>query len=200
MPSLKHLLLPHKSSLLVYPMPYSLPWLQQQPLVETKFLFFWGHTPKQAGEVDKSCFSQWFPAPFTVDGRTYPTAEHWMMAEKARLFGDEAVRERIMAAKHPNDVKKLGRQVQDFEPSRWDAAKFDLVVTGNYHKFKQHETLENYLLTTGDQVLVEASPVDAIWGIGLAADHPDAAQPASWRGENLLGFALMAVRDQLRRA
>lgn len=179
-------------------MPYSLPWLLAQPTA--KYLYFWGHTPKQAGEVDKSCFSQWFPAAFTVDGAAYPTAEHWMMAEKARLFDDEDVRQRILAAKHPNEAKKLGRLVQGFEPTRWDEVKFNLVVAGNYYKFSQHPALRDYLLATGERVLVEASPVDAIWGIGLAADHPDAAQPKNWRGENLLGFALMAVRDQLRTA
>lgn len=177
---------------------YSLPWLLVQSA--PKYLYFWGHTPRQAGEVDKSCFSQWFPAAFTAGGETYPTAEHWMMAEKARLFEDEDVRKRILAARTPGEAKKLGRQVQSFELSRWDEVKFDLVVAGNYHKFSQHPALQAYLLTTGDRVLVEASPVDAIWGNGLAADHPDATQPSRWPGENLLGFALMAVRDQLRAA
>ena len=177
---------------------YSLPWLLAQE--NPKFLHFWGHTPKQKDTVDKSCFSQWFPAAFTADGDTYATAEHWMMAEKARLFADEAVRQRVLAAKSPGEAKKLGRQVKNFDPARWDEVKFNLVVAGNYHKFSQHPALRDYLLGTGDQVLVEASPVDAIWGNGLAADHPDAAQPARWPGENLLGFALMAVRDQLRTA
>jgi len=110
------------------------------------------------------------------------------------------VRQRIIAAKHPAETKKLGREVTGFDPLVWDAQKYDLVVTGNYHKFSQHAELQEYLLTTGDRVLVEASPVDAIWGIGLAADHPDALQPARWPGQNLLGFALMEVRDQLRTA
>jgi ribA/ribD-fused uncharacterized protein len=179
-------------------MPYSLSWLLAQPA--PKYLYFWGHTPKQAGAVDKSCFSQWFPAAFEAAGDTYPTAEHWMMAEKARLFEDEAVRQRILGVRTPGEAKKLGRQVQNFDPARWDEVKFNLVVAGNFYKFSQHPALRDYLVTTGDRVLVEASPVDAIWGIGLAADHPDAAQPAKWPGENLLGFALMAVRDQLRTA
>jgi len=179
-------------------MPYSLAWLIEQPATETKYLFFWGHTPKQPNTVDKSCFSQWFPAAFTVAGDTYATAEHWMMAEKARLFGNDDVRQRIISARHPDEAKKLGRQVLGFDPLVWDAQKFDLVVTGNYHKFSQHPQLKDYLLTTGSRVLVEASPVDAIWGIGLAASHPDAEQPAKWPGQNLLGFALMEVRDQLR--
>jgi ribA/ribD-fused uncharacterized protein len=176
---------------------YSLPWLLGQP-ADLKYLFFWGHTPKQKGVVDKSCFSQWFPVAFTVAGDTYATAEHWMMAEKARLFGNDDVRQRIIAARHPDEAKKLGRQVTGFDPAVWDAQKYELVVTGNYHKFSQHPALRDYLLTTGERVLVEASPVDAIWGIGLAGSHPDATQPARWLGENLLGFALMEVRDQLR--
>ena len=179
-------------------MSYSLPWLLNQPA--PKYLFFWGHTPKQKDVVDKSCFSQWYPAAFEVAGDTYATAEHWMMAEKAHLFGSNDVRARILAAKHPAEAKKLGREVTGFDPLVWDAQKYDLVVTGNYHKFSQHAELQEYLLTTGDRVLVEASPVDAIWGIGLAADHPDALQPARWPGQNLLGFALMEVRDQLRTA
>jgi ribA/ribD-fused uncharacterized protein len=179
-------------------MTYSPSWLLTQ--VSPKYLFFWGHTPKQAGTVDKSCFSQWFPAAFEVGSETYATAEHWMMAEKARLFGDESVRQRILAARHPNEAKKLGRLVTNFDPTRWDAVKFELVQAGNQHKFSQHDELKTYLLTTGDRILVEASPMDAIWGIGLAADHPDADQPARWPGENLLGFALMAVRDLLRAA
>jgi ribA/ribD-fused uncharacterized protein len=181
-------------------MAYSLSWLLQQPPAETKYLFFWGHTPKQKNVVDKSCFSQWFPAAFTVAGTTYATAEHWMMAEKARLFGNDDICRRIIAARHPDEAKKLGRQVTGFDPQVWDEQKYDLVKAGNYHKFSQHPPLQAYLLTTVDRVLVEASPVDTIWGIGLAADSPDAASPARWRGPNLLGFALMEVRDQLRPA
>jgi ribA/ribD-fused uncharacterized protein len=178
-------------------MLYSTSWLLEQPPAETKLLFFWGHTPRQAGVVDKSCFSQWYPAAFEVAGETYVTAEHWMMAEKARLFGSDDVRQRIIAAKHPAEAKKLGRQVRDFDPQVWDAQKYALVIAGNYHKFSQHAELRDYLLTTQSRVLVEASPVDAIWGIGLAADHPDATLPAAWPGQNLLGFALMEVRDEL---
>ena len=181
-------------------MPYSTSWLLAQLSAETKYLFFWGHTPKQKDAIDKSCFSQWFPAAFNVAGETYATAEHWMMAEKARLFGNDEIRQRIIAARHPDEAKKLGRQVLNFDPQVWDEQKYELVNTGNYQKFSQHSPLQDYLLTTGDRVLAEASPVDAIWGIGLAVSHPDAMQPAKWPGENLLGFALMEVRDQLRRS
>ncbi|PJJ52849.1 NADAR family protein [Hymenobacter chitinivorans] len=161
-----------------------------------EYLYFWGHTPKP-GAVGKECFSQWYPAAFELEGHSYPTAEHYMMAEKARLFQDEATRAAILAAKSPNDAKKLGRQIQNFEEAAWLAARFDIVVRANAAKFSQHPALREFLLNTGQQVLVEASPVDAIWGIGLAQDHAAAANPATWRGLNLLGFALMQVRDLL---
>jgi ribA/ribD-fused uncharacterized protein len=160
-----------------------------------KYLYFWGHTTK--GELGKECFSQWYPAPFTLNGDMYPTAEHYMMAEKARLFGDAATRTAILQTTHPNEAKKLGRTVRSFDEARWNAMRFEVVVQANAAKFRQHPALREFLLSTGTRVLVEASPVDAIWGIGLAQDSPEASQPASWRGLNLLGFALMEVRTLL---
>jgi len=163
-----------------------------------KFVFFWGHTERSAHDVTKACFSQWRPSPFTVDGATYATAEHWMMAEKARLMGDDAIRSRILDAKHPADAKKLGRQVQPFDNDLWQKHCLDVVIEGNIHKFGADDAMREVLLATGDRVLVEASPKDRIWGIGLAADHDDAKHPQAWRGENLLGEALMHVRERLR--
>ncbi|WP_035603590.1 NADAR family protein [Haloferula sp. BvORR071] len=163
-----------------------------------KFLFFWGHTPSGDGSVTKTCFSQWFESPFGVDGITYATAEHWMMAEKARLFGDIAAVDKIVAASHPKQAKELGRGVANFDDNVWKRERFDIVVRGNLAKFRAHSTMREFLLGTGDRVLVEASPRDTIWGIGLGADNPCAEKPAKWRGLNLLGFALMEVRRQLR--
>ena len=121
-----------------------------------------------------------------------------MMAEKARLFADDEALSRIIAAKSPAEAKKIGREIQCFVPKVWDEQKYQIVKTGSWHKFSQHKALADFLLLTNDRILVEASPVDAIWGIGLAADAADAENPARWRGLNLLGFALMEVRDQLR--
>lgn len=162
-----------------------------------KYLFFWGHQPRRDGALDKACLSQWFAAGFTLEGVFYPTAEHFMMAEKARLFGDEATWEQILSAPHPHAAKKLGRQVHPFDENRWQAARFDIVVAGNTAKFSQNNALQSFLQGTRQRVLVEASPVDRIWGIGLAADDPRAALPEQWRGLNLLGFALMDVRDRV---
>jgi hypothetical protein len=150
--------------------------------------------------LDATCLSQWFPAPFVVEGALYPTAEHYMMAGKAALFGDEAARERILAAAQPGAAKKLGRTIQNFDEETWAQHRFEIVVQGNYHKFGQNPRLRDFLLATAGRVLVEASPLDRIWGIGLGRTNPAAQNPEAWPGLNLLGFALMQVRGRLRRA
>lgn len=122
-----------------------------------------------------------------------------MMAGKARLFGDEESVPGILAARTPAEAKKRGRLVRGFDDAAWTAARFELVVDGNVAKFGQDPALRDYLLGTRDRVLVEASPVDRVWGIGLAADDERAADPARWRGLNLLGFALMEARERLAR-
>lgn len=162
-----------------------------------KYLLFWGHRPEINGQVGPGSLSQWWPSEFTVAGVTYATAEHWMMAGKARLFGDDQVLPRILQARTPAEAKKLGRLVEGFDEERWAAARFELVVQGNVAKFGQDEDLRAYLLGTAQRVLVEASPMDRLWGIGLAADNERATNPAKWRGLNLLGFALMEARARL---
>lgn len=181
-------------------MTFNKNWLSQKYTdpKDIPFFFFWGHQPSQDGTITKSCFSQWWVAPFEVDGMTYRTAEHWMMAGKARLFKDAETLGIILAAKNPADAKKAGRLVQRFDAKIWDAHKFDIVVEGNWHKFRQNETLGGFLAGTENRVLVEASPRDTIWGIGMGDKHPNARNPEKWRGENLLGFALMEVRDKLK--
>ncbi|MFJ6673589.1 NADAR family protein [Actinosynnema sp. NPDC091369] len=164
----------------------------------TKYLFFWGHEARPGAPVGKQCLSQWWEAPFTVDGRTFPTAEHFMMHGKALLFGDEGTAGRVLAARTPGEAKALGRQVRGFTEDVWVAERLDVVVRGNLAKFGAHHDLREFLLGTGDRVLVEASPLDRVWGIGLAADDERAADPARWQGLNLLGEALMEVRARLR--
>jgi ribA/ribD-fused uncharacterized protein len=165
-----------------------------------RYLTFWGHQPPPGGGAGKGCLSQWWPSAFTVDGETYASAEHFMMAAKALLFGDAETADRIRAAPHPRRAKDLGRQVRGFDEQRWAEQRFDLVVAGNLAKFGQHAELRDFLIGTGSRVLVEASPYDKIWGIGLAADHEHSTSPEHWPGLNLLGFALMEVRQQLQAA
>jgi ribA/ribD-fused uncharacterized protein len=162
--------------------------------VTPKFLFFWGHRASASGRIGAECLSQWWPAPFVVDGVGYATAEHFMMAGKARLFGDDEARARILAAASPAAAKKLGRTVRGFHEQKWARARFDIVVAGSKAKFGQNPSLASFLVGTNERVLVEASPVDRIWGIGLAATNAAATDPERWRGLNLLGFALMEAR------
>ena len=179
---------------------YTIQWLKSKlDIGETvKYIFFWGHTNNSGSTVDKSCFSQWYESPFMVDNITYKTAEHWMMAHKARLFNNEDIFQKIINCTKPGEAKELGRQVTGYDEEIWNEKKFDIVKAGNIYKFHQNPLLADFLLKTGDRVLVEASPVDMIWGIGLAQDDKDVENVDAWKGQNLLGFALMEARDFLR--
>jgi ribA/ribD-fused uncharacterized protein len=152
-----------------------------------EYEFFW-----------KGPFSQWDRKGFKVDGVFYKTAEHWMMAEKARIFGDKESWKNIVAANHPSDAKGLGRKVKNFNEEKWINERYNVVFSGNVYKFSQDEKYKSILMKTGDKILVEASPVDKIWGIGLAEDNPNAKDPMKWNGLNILGFVLTSVREHLK--
>ena len=158
-----------------------------------EMLLFDGHRVTKA--VTETCLSQWYPCQFEVEGVTYTSAEQYMMAEKAKLFGDEEIRTEILSTSDPRTCKALGRKVKNFDKAVWDKEKEHIVRKGNTKKFLQNSALRNFLLSTGDKVLVEASPTDRVWGIGMGKNNPDALDPQKWRGQNLLGFALMNVRD-----
>lgn len=159
-----------------------------------EYVFFWGHQASKKG-VTAACFSQWYLAPFEVEGQPYISAEHYMMAEKAALFGDQETRARIIEASDPNAAKALGRQVRGFDEALWVRERFGIVVKANQAKFSQNAELGAFLQATGERIIVEASPVDRVWGIGLAKDDERAVRPDRWRGLNLLGFGLMRVRE-----
>ena len=162
----------------------------------TEIIYFWGHTPNPK-KMTKACFSQWYDVYFEIDGIQYHTTEQYMMASKARLFGDENTFAEIMNATTPFEYKKLGRKVKGFDATIWDEKKLDIVVEGNKAKFSQNPNLEEFLLATGDAILVEASPFDKIWGIGMDRETALNGSVEDWGGENLLGCALMEVRDWL---
>jgi ribA/ribD-fused uncharacterized protein len=167
---------------------YTLEWLLSNP--QKDFCLFWGADNKYG------CFSQWYSSKFLDSGdRIYCSAEQYMMASKASLFKDKETFELIMSEPNPREIKKYGRMIKNFDENRWNEFKCDIVTAGNLHKFTQNENLAKILIETGDAVLVEASPYDKIWGIGLGPKDPDAKIPSKWKGENLLGFCLMEVRD-----
>ena len=151
-----------------------------------RFTFFWDGP-----------FSQWHRSPFMLDSARYLAAEQYMMAAKARLFGDDERLSRIMAAEEPSDQKALGRSVRGFDRRAWQKVARDIVYRGNRAKFSTHRDLLALLLATEGTTLVEASPFDTIWGIGLAEDDPLASDRSAWRGMNWLGETLTRLRGDL---
>jgi ribA/ribD-fused uncharacterized protein len=161
-----------------------------------KYIFFWGHKKPKDG-ISKTCFSQWYESGFEEGGVFYQTAEHYMMAGKAKLFGDDESFTKVLASSNPREAKKIGRAVQGFDEEVWLKNRFPLVVQANRLKFSQNPELGDFLVKTNNCILVEASPVDKIWGVGLSADDENIQNPYLWKGLNLLGFALMVVRGLL---
>lgn len=133
-----------------------------------------------------------------MNGDTFYCAEQFMMHGKALLFGDAEIAAQILRTKSPGAQKALGRKVANFNDLTWKANRLAIVYAGNYAKFTQNPPLRDALLATGKSLLVEASPRDRIWGIGMSADHPLAHTPSKWRGQNLLGQTLTKLRDALR--
>jgi ribA/ribD-fused uncharacterized protein len=154
-------------------------------VVTDDFVLFW-----------KGQLSQWHPTPFVVDDIIYPTAEHWMMARKASLFKDTETLNKILLTSSPKEAKDFGRQVRNFDDYIWNKNCYDIVVEGNVYKFNQNKKAMDHLINTGKRILVEASPYDNIWGIGLGQDNAIALNPCLWPGKNLLGLALMSVRSK----
>lgn len=152
------------------------------------FEFFWR---------EESPFSQFHPAVFTVDGVKYNCAEQYMMHQKALTFRDDEHAKAIMKAAKPFTQKKLGRKVRNFDPKVWSDKSVNVVKKGNIAKFSQNSHLKKKLLDTYPKILVEASPRDRIWGIGLASSNKLAWDKSTWRGKNLLGYALTDVRQTL---
>jgi ribA/ribD-fused uncharacterized protein len=162
-----------------------------------EILFFWGHKKSDDGSITKSVFSQWWMSDFTVDIEKYNCMEQYMMAEKARTFKDDEILNMIMKSTSPRDIKAFGRKVKNYNDEIWTKKRYMTVLDGNYAKFSQNEDLKKFLMATENKVIVEASPYDKIWGIGMSVNNEEINNPLKWRGKNLLGFALMEVRDEL---
>ncbi len=151
-----------------------------------KYTFFYGGP-----------FSQWARSSFVVDGIGYGTAEQFMMAQKALLFEDREIFKKILATKNPAEQKALGRQIRGFNKEKWEAVCKDIVYKGNYAKFTQNKSFYNSLMETIGTELVEASPVDKIWGIGLGETDSRIQDKSQWQGTNWLGEIVTKVREDL---
>lgn len=159
------------------------------PTVKDGFALFWG-----------GWASNWAPSMFTVDGQSYSCVEQFFMAEKARVFGDEETRQKILKARYPKAQKELGRQVRGFKETVWTKRRFKTMSRGVLEKFRQDSELQKRLCAIPAGVrFVEASPEDDLWGIGVSASDPRATQPSKWPGQNLLGKALDAARAKVCR-
>ena len=161
------------------------------------FIFFWGHSCKE-NIINKCCLSQWYKSDFIIDDVKYCCMEQYMMAEKAKLFNDSETLNLIMDETDQKTIKYLGRMVKNFNSNIWDENKYNIVLKGNFAKFSQNNNLKDFLLSTNDSIIVEASPYDKVWGIGMKQDDKNILDVSKWKGKNLLGFALMEVRDMLR--
>jgi ribA/ribD-fused uncharacterized protein len=181
-------------------MRYHLSWLidtfdkGQYPEV----ILFGSHVNKKNTTQGEYMLSQWYPSPFSVNEIVYNSSAQWMMARKALLFGDREAYRKIIKADSPDQIKSYSRAITDFDEARWAEYKYEIVREGNFHKYNQNKKLRTYLLSTGNAVLAEANPFDKVWGIGLSSEARNVTDPYTWEGLNLLGFALMEIREYLR--
>ncbi len=151
------------------------------------YVFFWN-----------GIYSQWDFWNMTIDGITFNCCEQYMMYQKAVFFEDYEIARRILHEVSPREQKSLGRQIKGFDREKWDKACVGFVFKGNYAKFTQNEVLKRELLETGDRILVEASPKDFIWGIGMHEDDAGVENPGNWKGTNLLGWTITLVKKEIQ--
>lgn len=159
----------------------------RQYTVNANMILFWN-----------SCYSQWFPSEFRdCNGLKFFNAEQFMMYHKAKLFNDSEIMEKIIKETNPRAIKEYGRQVKNYIDDIWVDAREEVVILGNYYKFTQNDRILKELMSSIGKELVEASPVDRIWGIGLSEHDEKCLDKSKWRGLNLLGNCLMKVREVL---
>jgi ribA/ribD-fused uncharacterized protein len=152
--------------------------------------FFW----KEDEDEDDGYLSNWYSSPFTVHGVNYINVEQYLMVQKAVLFDESKIHE-ILSATSPRAIKELGRAVKNFDEDVWVKSRYNIMRSGLFYKFHQNTQLRKKLLSTGDDYLAEASPYDYVWGIGMSAGRAKSTPRYYWKGLNLLGRALMEVRD-----
>lgn len=148
-------------------------------------------------EEDNGYLSNWYPSPFTVDLVTFSGMEQFMMYRKAVCFHDSKIATQILETDEVSHVKELGRLVSGYNDNHWNGVRQIVVYEGLLAKFSQNEELKKQLISVGDAILAECAVKDRIWGIGLSMNDSDRLDRAKWKGKNLLGYALMMVRDRL---
>lgn len=148
-------------------------------------------------EEENGYLSNWYQSKFTVDGVTFSSMEQFMMYRKAITFGDKEKANQILDTVDVARIKELGRLVSNFDESRWNGIRQIVVYEGLLAKFEQNSDLRKQLKATGNSILAECAVKDKIWGIGLSMNDPDRIEVSRWKGKNLLGYALMMVRERL---
>lgn len=152
----------------------------------SQYIFFWKNGP----------FTNFYEKPFNYKGYVVYSSEQAFMLEKALTFDKKSV-SKILSARKPQQVKRLGRQIKNYNDKTWDKIRYEKMVDVLRYKFRDPE-LKTILLETKDKTLAEASPMDLIWGIGIDAAQARRTPPQHWKGKNLLGKALMQVRNELK--
>ncbi len=148
-------------------------------------------------EEENGYLSNWYPSEFCIDEIHFTSMEQYMMYKKAVLFNDMEIASRILYTSDVADIKRLGRAVSGYDENYWNGIRQIIVFQGLMAKFTQNANLKKLLLSTGDSILAECAVKDRIWGIGLSMKDKDRLDKTKWNGQNLLGYALMMVREGL---